>query len=613
MKPIPLVLYAVAAVILALAGCNGSSGIPNLTQSAAPLAGNDVYVGPRMSIPRYGHTATLLEDNTVLIIGGTDEEFFTGLEEVEIFDQSASVDLTAQLPESITGAFLDQDIDGDLITMSQGGRFFHTADAIEDGNVLVIGGTTSVLFGIANEVSEIYDPLTRSFSNPDFQIDQDDDVQIPRVHHATSRLPNGKLLLSGGQETVTVLIPGGGPFGGTLAQAANPTTDVVEVFDPATLSFEVATDNNGDIAELTTPRGRALHKSVALSGFDNLLGTGDDVVLITGGMQTLSAFSLQAPEDLLPWAGDALTSLDFYFSSTGAIGFGQGIVLPKRSNGFSAINLGQNRQATPFGSFGVSNVVLLVGGDNHTLGCPEGPSDGELAADLADLIVASYTGFGPANGVRFALFSDATAANGFELGPPCNNFLFNRSEADAVLLDMIRTIDGQPRTTSVLVTAGGSDQTDTPGGCVVLFNNTCGNIVDGFEFYDPYYDLIGVMDLDGDGVLGDGDIFPWMFEDNGTPFNPLGIRGTFLAYDADVVTGQDLTGLGDATPTAALSQGRSFHTLTRIPGENGLIGDIDDRVVVIGGSTSYWPIYGDEIVTTSCEIFVPPDAGVVAP
>ena len=596
MKSIPLAMFAVATATLVLAGCNGSSGIPNLTQSAAPLPGNQFYVGPRMSVPRYSHTATLLEDNTVLVIGGTDEELFTALEEVEIFDQSQSVDITLQLPESITGAFLDQDIDGDLITMAQGGRFFHTADAIEDGNVLVIGGTTSVLFGAANDISEIYDPLTRSFDNPDLQIDQDDDVEVARVHHSTERLPNGKLLLTGGQETITVLVPGGGPFGGTLSQAANPSTLELEIFDPATLAFTPATDNNGDIVELTTPRGRALHDTVSMSGFDNLLGTGDDVVIIVGGMQTLSAFSLQAPEDLDAWQGDALNSMDFYSPSSGTVGFAQGIVLGARVNGVNAINLGQDRQATPFGSFGLSNVVLLVGGDNNDPACPIG-----AAADICDLIVATYTGFGPASGVRFTRFSDQSAANAFESGVPETN----RSESDAVIIDMVRTIDSEQRITSVVVSGAGADQSIVMGVCVPA-------VLNDFEFYDPFYDFLGTMDFAGDG-LGDGDIFPWMFEDNGTPFNPLGIRGSILSYDADVVTGQDLTGFQDGSATAALAQGRMFHTATRIPGEDGLIGDVDDRVVIIGGSTTYWPVYGQDVVTNSCEIFLPPDAGAVAP
>ncbi len=56
-----------------------------------------------------------------------------------------------------------------------------------------------------------------------------------------------------------------------------------------------------------------------------------------------------------------------------------------------------------------------------------------------------------------------------------------------------------------------------------------------------------------------------------------------------------------------------MHTLTRVPGEDGLLGNLDDRIVVIGGTGQYLPIFGDDALPLSCEIFLPPDAGIVAP
>ena len=36
---------------------------------------------------------------------------------------------------------------------------------------------------------------------------------------------------------------------------------------------------------------------------------------------------------------------------------------------------------------------------------------------------------------------------------------------------------------------------------------------------------------------------------------------------------------------------------------------LDDRVLIIGGSDHYFPFFGDNPTSISCEVFVPPDAG----
>ena len=475
-------------VALIGAGCNGSANIPNLTQSAAALPGNAVYVGPKMNVPRYGHTATSLEDGIVLVVGGTDERHLTAIDRVELFDQSARVDLSLPVPESISGDFIDQDIDGNLITLSNGGRIFHTADSIDDGNVLIIGGTDGKLFGLPNDTSEIYDPLTRSFSNPDFLIDQNDDIRNPRLRHSTRRLPNGKLLISGGQDFVIVQVPG--PFGGFFPQNAYPSIRSLEIFDPATLQFTDAIDTSGEEAELTTSRGRSDHVTESWAGFDNLLGTGDDVIGFLGGFQTLSALSTLAPQDLISWSNlhTTLTSMDFYFASTGSVSLAQGMVIPERMDGQIAMNLGRDHQATPFGDFGVANAVLLFNGDSGDAGCPQGPAGSSENVDFADLIIGTYTGFGPANGARFTRFQDFGGIFGLEEINTCQA-TYNRSEADAVLMDMTLMAGNQAYIGSVIVTGGGYDQTLTPGGCVVTVDNSCFGQQEGFVMYQPFFDV----------------------------------------------------------------------------------------------------------------------------
>jgi len=601
---------ALAAVI---GGCSGSSSIPNLTNSAPPLPSMATYNGPRMNTPRYSHSATTLEDGTVLIVGGTDEIHLTAMDTVEIFDQSARVDTGQPIPESIAGDFIDQDIDGDLITLGNGGRFFHSATAIDDGQVIIIGGTTSIQFGTSIGPSEIYDPQTRTFGVT--QIDPNNDIIFPRARHDARRLPSGRVLITGGQEAETVILPPQPGFPGIqFTQEARASTEVVEIFDPAALTFAEAVDDTGFPVELTTARGRAGHTTGQWAGFDEILNTGDDIIGIIGGFRTLSALSQGAPQDYYPWniITTKLTSMDFYDTASGTMNLAQGLVLNRRVNDPIALNLGERNRMTPFGDPGMANAVYIIGGDSDET-CPDGaPSVGEGTADHSELVIATFTGFGPGNGVRFsvvpqafltACFPPVTSSvfgNGHEIALGCCSGEFNRSRTGALLMEMSRSYDGQPFITSVVVAGGGIDVTRRQT-CFTTIVGFCNDEIRGFQFFDPFYDIFHAIDT------GEA---PWNWTDNGSNVNPLGLRGTTLMYDADIPS-ETVDGMYDGTPTVSMDQARVMHTLTRIPGEDGLINTLDDRIVAIGGTNQYWPILGDDALSLSCEIFLPPDAGVL--
>jgi hypothetical protein len=106
------------------------------------LPGTEVYssttntwaAGAPMSIPRWAHTATLLPDGRVVIIGGY-SWYGQVLSSVEIFDPVSNRWYTAR-PLS-------------------GSRAYHTATLLADGTILVVGGNSQ--FGVT-DTAERYDP-----------------------------------------------------------------------------------------------------------------------------------------------------------------------------------------------------------------------------------------------------------------------------------------------------------------------------------------------------------------------------------------------------------------------------------------------------------------------
>ena len=128
--------------------------------------------------PRYNHTATLLSDGRVLVVGGRLDG------EGELEDGSfgccvAHALTTAEVWDPATESF---SATGSLA----GGRISHTATHLPDGRVLVAGGGGDDPSGI-----EIWDPTTGAFepSTP---------LSEARARHTVTLLPDGRLLVIGG-------------------------------------------------------------------------------------------------------------------------------------------------------------------------------------------------------------------------------------------------------------------------------------------------------------------------------------------------------------------------------------------------------------------------------
>ena len=161
-------------------------------RAQAQSAGTFTVTGS-MTVPRAGHTATLLPDGRVLIAGG-------GSATLELYDPA-------------TGAFAP--------TATTASAIIGSATLLPDGTVLLIEATEmravppSFLY---TRNAELYDPSTGTVTPAGSMVDG-------QTGYRTTLLNNGKVLITGGSNTDSTC----------CTKAANP-----ELYDPSTRLFSLA-------------------------------------------------------------------------------------------------------------------------------------------------------------------------------------------------------------------------------------------------------------------------------------------------------------------------------------------------------------------------------------
>jgi hypothetical protein len=241
-----------------------------LLVSCVQAAEDTGFVSPSvtMNMPRAGHTATLLADGKVLIVGGCiaqgcETHLTTSAEvynpETQMFTETGKLKVARVGHHALTLA------DGDVLifggwagsqttatierynpsrkTFELAGEMLEprdgfTATLLQDGKVLITGGYNGAMNRL--DAAELYDPTTQTsrILPP---------MSSPRMAHSASLLPDGRVLLVGGSARRGSVLPS------------------AEIFDPTTETFV-------EVDHLATPR----HKHAAVT-----LPSGD--VLIVGG------------------------------------------------------------------------------------------------------------------------------------------------------------------------------------------------------------------------------------------------------------------------------------------------------------------------------------------
>ena len=152
--------------------------------------------GP-MTVPREGHTATLLPDGRVLIAGGHDFQ-----------DGDKTIESSAEIYDPILGMFTAT---GSMSAPREG----HTATLLANGLVLIAGGEDTDSTALAT--AELFDPSTGRFT-PTGSMSTARDVATATL------LANGQVLIAGGSDSPLL---------------SSTLLDSADLYDPATGTFRL--------------------------------------------------------------------------------------------------------------------------------------------------------------------------------------------------------------------------------------------------------------------------------------------------------------------------------------------------------------------------------------
>src|SRR5450432_704778 len=278
----------------------------------APSCADGFSSAPTLQQGRFAHTATLLNNGSILVVGG------------------ATLSIILPSTELLAAGSAAWHYSGSL----SGARTYHTATLLPSGKVLVAGGQNgNTVLGTA----EIYDPATGSWSSAGT-------LNTPRTHHAAVLLNSGQVMV----------------IGGTSGNGATTLT-TPELYDPATNSWTNAATATARWYEPASllPNGNVLVSGGATSG-KSALASADIYTLgqgWTGSVGSMITARMGHTATALP-TGTILVAGGF----NGANTIGAGEIYSVNSNSWlSAGTLGTARWAHT-GTLLSSGKVLVVGG-----------------------------------------------------------------------------------------------------------------------------------------------------------------------------------------------------------------------------------------------------------
>ena len=208
-----------------------------------------------MALGRQHHSATVLPNGRVLVIGGALGR--SG-------NASTATTPTAELYDASTNSWR-------TLAPAANSRSQHTATLLPDGRVLVVGGIAVATPGAPAQsvaTAEIYDPATNSWSPAG-------SLTLGRSGHTATLLPDGRVLVVGGESR--------------NASGATDLTASTEIFDPATNSWSatgpLTAARQGHTATLLA------NGQVMVVGGQTDLSRGDNLIFVGVGLAAVAPSS----------------------------------------------------------------------------------------------------------------------------------------------------------------------------------------------------------------------------------------------------------------------------------------------------------------------------------
>lgn len=278
----------------------------------------------RPSAPRSSHTATLLQNGKVLVVWGV---FSDGVGSTELYDPDTGA-------WSTTGSLLEA-------------RGSHTATLLQDGRVLVVGGYRRDVLGS----SELYDPTTGIWTSTG-------SLLAGRYGHTAIQLQNGKVLVVGGSNDGDLCFNLGSaelydPITGTWSTTSSPKI--------ARYGHTLTKLGNSKVLATGGYQGTCQDGPVSLNGselFDPATETWKDTGNLNSARQNHTATLLSNGDVLLAggfdWSGKTyLDSAEIYNADRGT---------STSIGNFVGARSGHTATLLPNG------MVLVAGGEARTLG-----------------------------------------------------------------------------------------------------------------------------------------------------------------------------------------------------------------------------------------------------
>ncbi|MEZ5977253.1 MAG: kelch repeat-containing protein [Planctomycetota bacterium] len=294
-----------------------SAGFGNVLRYDHQMGRFDLLAN-QLTTPRSAHTATLLQDGTVLLVGGTDS----------LGNPTAAVErIDAATGAAISTSALDAP------------RVFHSATLLGNGKVLVVGGTSSIDFsnplgalGAVLASTRLYDPTSNTWSNGP-------NLPQSRAGHRATLLTDGRVLVTGGLAVTFFL-------GVPIPSFSNDARR----YDPNTNGFTAAGTFSG---------GRAFHAQARLA---------DGRVMLVGG----------AEGDFLAQTFNARSDSRIYDPTTNSWSNGPSI---SQARAYAELVVSGSRKPTLIGGLASVDITTTTGAAADTI-------------EVLDLAVPSWTTVG---------------------------------------------------------------------------------------------------------------------------------------------------------------------------------------------------------------------------